>query len=195
MRCIGLLLAAVLLHGDVTEAAQRRDSTDFTIGTDIVSLLNRYDRYTIFDDVAANVRDGFVTLTGKVTDRLKAAEIERQVSRIAGVKGVQNQIDALPASKFDDQIRNEVYRAIYGHQNFLEYGLLEKPPIHILVEGGHVTLTGTVYSDADRTLAQSLAMQVNAQSVTNRLKTPVEVNRPRTRSQRVKPAFTPQGRL
>jgi osmotically-inducible protein OsmY len=189
MRHIGLLLAAVLLPGNVTASAQRSESSDIRIDLEIVGTLNRYDRYTIFDDVMATVRDGFVTLTGKVTDRLKAVEIARQVNRIAGVKGVRNQIEALPVSTFDDQIRHDVYRAIYGHHTFLEYGMLEKAPIHIIVEGGHVTLTGTVQSDVDRTLAQSLAMQVNAQSVTNRLKTSAEANRHRAGPQKGKPAF------
>ena len=189
MRLIGLLLAAVLLLGNGTASAQRSDSSDIRIGTEIAAALNRSDRYTIFDDVTASVRDGFVTLTGKVTDRLKATDIERQVLRIVGVKGVKNQIEALPVSRFDDQIRNDVYRAIYGHQTFLEYGMLEKPPIHIIVEAGHVTLTGTVHSDADRTLAQSLAMRVNAQSVTNRLKTSGGANRNRTGSEKGRPAF------
>jgi osmotically-inducible protein OsmY len=189
MRHIGLLLAAVLLNGHVTASAQRNESTDIKIGLDIVATLNRYDRYTIFDHVSATVRDGFVTLAGKVTDRLKATEVEKQVSRIAGVKDVKNQIETLPISKFDDQIRNDVYRAIYGHQNFLEYGMLEKPPIHIIVERGHVTLTGMVRSDVDRTVAQSLAMQVNAQSVTNRLKTSGEASRDSVGSQKSLPVF------
>jgi hyperosmotically inducible protein len=159
---------AVLLMGGAL-SAQRNDARDLRIATEIRSVINRYDRYTVFDDVTASVKEGLVTLTGKVTLAAKSSEIERQVKRVDGVTIVQNQIQALPASQFDDQIRKDVYHAIYRHQNFLEYGLLEKPPIHIIVDRGHVTLTGFVHSEVDRKLAQSLAMQADAQSVTNKL--------------------------
>ena len=151
----------------------RRDTRDFKIAMDIMSVLNRYDRYTVFDDVTANVKEGVVTLTGKVTNPIKTTEIERHVKRLGGVTEVRNEIQVLPPSKFDDQIRSDVYNMIYGNQNFIEYGMLEKPPIHIIVEGGQVTLTGIVHSEVDRKLAQSLAMQVTAK-VTNRLRTDTE---------------------
>jgi osmotically-inducible protein OsmY len=166
---------ALLLAVSAGAQSIRRDTRDFKIAMDIMSVLNRYDRYTVFDDVTANVKEGVVTLTGKVTNPIKTSEIERHVKRLEGVTDVRNQIQVLPPSKFDDQIRSDVYNMIYGNQNFIEYGMLEKPPIHIVVEGGHVTLTGIAHSEVDRKLAQSLAMQVTAQ-VTNRLRTTTEAS-------------------
>ena len=49
------------------------------------------------------------------------------------------------------------------------------PPIHIIVERGHVTLEGVVNSNVDRMLARSLASAFGAFSVTNDLKTDAEV--------------------
>jgi osmotically-inducible protein OsmY len=51
------------------------------------------------------------------------------------------------------------------------------PPIHIVVERGHVTLTGVVNSEVDRMLARSLASQSQAFSVKSELKTDAEAKR------------------
>ena len=50
-----------------------------------------------------------------------------------------------------------------------------EPPIHIVVENGRVTLTGTVNNNVERMLARSLAMTFGAFSITNNLKTDAEV--------------------
>ena len=176
MRELRLVCAVLLMlaagAGDVL--AQRPSGKDVQTGQDIVLVLNRCDRYTIFDDVTADVRDGVVTLTGKVTHALKSSAIEKQVWSVSGVTEVRNQIEQLPASKLDDQIRSDVFDVIYRNRSFLKYGGLERPPIHIIVESGHVTLTGTVVSDVDRRLAQSLALRVSARSLTNKLRTESE---------------------
>ena len=51
------------------------------------------------------------------------------------------------------------------------------PAIHIVVEHGHVTLTGVVASQGDRQLAEALARQSLARSVANRLRTSEEARR------------------
>ena len=43
--------------------------------------------------------------------------------------------------------------------------------MHIVVDRGHVTLTGIVNNDVDKALARSLAWQFGAFSVTNELQT------------------------
>jgi predicted kinase len=82
----------------------------------------------------------------------------------------------LPVSLLDDALRNQVARSIYGNSNFWDYAIMRNPPIHIVVEGGHVTLTGVVRSNVDRMLARSLANQFSAFSVTSKLKTDSEMN-------------------
>ena len=49
------------------------------------------------------------------------------------------------------------------------------PPIHIIVERGHVTLTGVVSDNVERMLARSLASSSGAFSVRDELKTDAEM--------------------
>ena len=88
---------------------------------------------------------------------------------------MKNVITDLPVSQFDDELRYRIARSIYGNSNFWNYAIMANPPIHIVVERGRVTLTGVVQSNVDRMLAQSLATQFGAFSVTNALKTDAEM--------------------
>lgn len=130
---------------------------DALVAADVTRTVNGYSRYTVFDDVRAQVQDGAVTLAGKVTLAAKRTDLAKLVSDIAGVKSVRNDIAVLPSSERDDEIRHRVARAIYGNAAFWQYAALPNPPIHIIVEDGRVTLTGSVRSDTDRALARSLA--------------------------------------
>jgi osmotically-inducible protein OsmY len=167
-------MLSLVTIGTSAAAAQKNDGKDIRLVAEVSAVLDRSERYTIFDEVIPRVEDGLVTLTGKVTHPAKSSEIEREVRSVGGIVGVRNLIQALPVSRFDDQIRRDLFNAIYGNPNFLQYGSLPRPPIHILVEAGHVTLTGTVLNDVDRRLAQSLARQVQARSVTNKLRITAE---------------------
>jgi len=91
------------------------------------------------------------------------------------VKHVENRIGVLPVSRFDDELRYAVARAIYGSLAFWQYASMVNPPIHIIVEGGRVTLTGVVASNVERMMARSLATSFTALSVTNDLKTDQEM--------------------
>ena len=150
-------------------------ATDQQLATDIARALARYTQLTIFDDVGASVEDGVVTLRGKVTMPFKKNEIAKRVSAIEGIREVGNRIDVLPVSLFDEELRYKIARAIYGNPSFWHYASMVNPPIHIIVEHGHVTLTGVVQSHVDRMLARSLATSFGALSVTNNLKTDAEL--------------------
>ena len=142
---------------------------------DIQQQVNRYAYFTIFDDVDIAIDEqGVVALTGRVTLPYKIKEIAKRVARVDGVTGVDNAITALSVSRYDDQLRYGIAHAIYGNSNFWRYGIGVSPPIHIVVDRGHVTLTGVVASTVDRMLAETLARQSLAFSVTNRLRTSEE---------------------
>src|SRR3954470_23104203 len=113
-------------------AAQRADRKDFQIAMDILSIVNNYDRYSIFDDISVNVKDGVVTMTGKVTYGIKAQEIAKLAKQVKGVAEVKNEVESLPASKFDDNLRNAIADAIYSNPSFSEYQMLKNKPIHII---------------------------------------------------------------
>ena len=169
--------AGLLLTANVSLAAQtsETDRKDFQVAKDIARTVQRYSRFTIFDDVSANVKDGMVTLTGKVTMPYKRDDIAKRIAKVDGVRSVSDQIGVLPVSQFDDELRYRIARSIYNNSNFWNYAIMPNPPIHIVVEHGRVTLTGVVQSEVDRALARSLATQFGALSVTNALKTDAEV--------------------
>ncbi len=164
--------AALVVLSATVAAAQPKD---FQVLKDVAAKVDGYTQFTIFDDVNASVKDGVVTLTGKVTMPYKRDDIEKRVGKVAGVQSVVDKIEVLPVSQFDEELRYRIARSIYGHSNFWNYAIMPNPPIHIVVEHGRVTLTGVVNSNIDRVLARSLATQFGAFSVTNDLKTDAEV--------------------
>ncbi len=83
-----------------------------------------------------------------------------------------NKIEVLPLSPDDDRIRLATYRAIYSEPSLnIKYAHQVVPPIHIIVKNGHVTLTGVVDNEADKTLAGMRANGIpGVFSVTNNLR-------------------------
>jgi len=127
--------------------------------------------YGVFDNLAYKVDpDGTVTLLGQVARPVLKSDAENAVKRIEGVEKVINNIEALPTSPNDDRIRRAVYRAVYGNSVLSQYQLRAVPPIHIIVNKGHVTLEGVVARKMDKQVA---GMQTNSVSgvfsVTNNL--------------------------
>ena len=157
-----------------TAAAAPPERKDLQIFNDVSKTVNRYVRFTIFDDVNAYVHEGVVTLTGKVTMPYKRDEIAGRVARIPGVRAVRDRLSVLPVSINDEALRHRIARAIYGNSAFWNYAAMVNPPIHIIVENSRVTLTGVVQSDVEKALARSLATQFGVLSVTNDLKTDAE---------------------
>lgn len=155
--------------------ADTGERKNLQVFNDVAATINRYTQFTIFDNVEVDVNDGKVTLTGDVTMPHKREDIERRVAKVDGVREVRNQINVLPASLSDDQLRFRIARAIYGNPQFWNYAIGPNPPIHIIVDRGHVTLTGVVYNNTDRVIARSLAYQFPALSVVNELKTSTEM--------------------
>ena len=172
---LALGLSAPAFAADTPEDAQAIGRQNLAVFKDVSNAVLGYVNFTVFDDIAASVEDGTVTLTGKVTMPYKKDDIARRVSRITGVNVVQNKIQVLPVSIFDDQLRFRIARAIYGNPAFWHYANMAQPPIHIVVKNGHVTLSGVVNSNVERALARSLATGFGAFDVTNALKTDDEM--------------------
>jgi hyperosmotically inducible protein len=152
-----------------------QDRRDLRLADDIGHSIVGYTRLTIFDDINATVENGAVVLTGKVTMPFKKSDIEHRIAKIDGVRSVRNDITVLPVSPFDDSLRYRISRAIYNNPSFWNYASMANPPIHIIVEGGHVTLSGVVNSNVERMLAGSLAIGNGELSVKNELKTDAEI--------------------
>jgi osmotically-inducible protein OsmY len=154
-----------------TAATLSQNDPDEQLVQSVVRSVNTYPRFTIFDDVNVQADAGVVTLTGRVTMPFKRDEIARRVEGLDGVKSLRNEIAVLSVSIEDDRLRQRIARAIYGNSAFWQYAAMPNPPIHILVEGSRVTLTGVVFSEVDRMLARSLATGLGELSVTNCLRT------------------------
>ena len=156
--------------------AETGSRKDLQVFNDISKTVTRYVHFTVFDSVDASVKDGVVTLTGRVTMPFKKDDIEKRVAKVDGVREVRDEISVLPVSQFDDQLRLRLARAIYGQPGFWLYGRGAYPSIHIVVDHGHVTLTGVVNNDADRQMAGTTArQQFGVMSLKNDLKTKQEV--------------------
>ena len=126
--------------------------------------------YSVFDNLLFKVEGDKVTLLGQVVRPTLKSDAENVVKSIEGVASVNNQIEVLPVSPMDDQLRRAVYRAIYGDTVLSRYGMSALPSIHIIVKNGNVTLEGVVDSESDKNLAGLRANAVpNVFSVTNNL--------------------------
>jgi hyperosmotically inducible protein len=126
--------------------------------------------YSVFDNLMYKVDGDKVTLLGQVVRPTLKNDAENAVKGLEGVSSVENQIEVLPVSPMDDQLRRAVYRAIYGDTVLSRYGWSALPSIHIIVKNGHVTLEGLVDSESDKNLANLRTNGVpNVFSVTNNL--------------------------
>jgi hyperosmotically inducible protein len=126
--------------------------------------------YSVFDNLAFQVNGDKVTLIGQVTRPTLKSDAEAAVKSIEGVASVVNNIEVLPLSPMDDQLRRAVFRAIYGEAGLQRYAIQAVPPIHIIVKNGNVTLEGVVDNEMDKNLANLRAEQVpNVFSVKNNL--------------------------
>ena len=127
--------------------------------------------YGVFDNLAYKVEGSTVTLYGQVVRPTTRKDAERRVARIEGVERVVNNIEVLPLSSFDDEIRVRTYRTLFRTGGLYRYAMGANPSIHIVVNRGHVTLEGVVSSEGDKNLAYMAARGVpGVFSVTNNLR-------------------------
>ena len=132
----------------------------FNAGADIEEAISGHTSnsfYGIFDYVDGWIDDGVVTLTGYVTHEYKAGRMVELVSRVQGVREIQNQIEVLPVSSFDDRLWASLARHIYG--DVLTPHVRIAAPVHIIVDNLHVTLAGTVFSEVEKRQAEHGARQ------------------------------------
>jgi len=156
---------------DHNDAFVAGNPSDTRIAREVRHQLVMLPYYGVFDDLAFRVDGGTVTLLGNVVRPVLKPDAENVVKRIEGVTQVINEIKVLPPSPMDEQIRRAVFRAIYADPELsIRYAYRAVPSIHIIVEGGHVTLEGVVDNETDRNLANLRANGVaNVFSVTNDL--------------------------
>ena len=112
-----------------------------------------YPRYSIFDNVGFFVDEGRVELLGEVSQPFKKDDLGRIALRLPGVTSLSNELKVLPPSPMDNRLRLQLARAIYRDPVLSRYGMQTVPPIHIIVDNGHVTLEGVVSTDMEKNVA------------------------------------------
>jgi hyperosmotically inducible periplasmic protein len=123
----------------------------------------RYDRVgqgIAFNAITLDVQNGVVTLGGNVHDYPSRDSALAIAETTPGVKDVIDNLEVAPNSIFDDQLRLQLYRAIYRNPPLQRYALDPQKPIRIIVDNGHVTLYGVVDSAMDKQLAGTQANSV-----------------------------------
>jgi hyperosmotically inducible protein len=162
-----LAVSAASAAPAVTEQAGAQAQLAKKVRKELVTL----PWYGVFDNLAYQIDGSTVTLHGQVVQPSTRRDAERRVARLAGVERVVNRIEVLPLSPYDDEIRARTYRALFGWNSPLfRYGRGVNPSIHIVVNGGRVTLEGVVSNEGDRRLAYILANGVSGVfAVTNNL--------------------------
>src|SRR5579864_164677 len=148
----GLLISAAGFAA--TPAAQKDSQPDKdALQREVLHQLRMLNYYTVFDNLEFGVDGNRVILNGEVTNPVLKSEAVAAVKSVPGVMDIQDNIKVLPVSNDDDRIRRAAYRAIYGDPQLTKYGFASVQAIHIVVENGHITLEGTVDSQADKNVA------------------------------------------
>jgi hyperosmotically inducible periplasmic protein len=147
----GALLAGSVMAADKTKPNLPRTDADIT--KSVQHELLSYPYYGVFDDLSFKVQNGQVSLFGEVTQPVKKSDIHNIVAKLPGVEGVSDNIQVLPLSGNDNLLRRQIASSIYRFPSLSRYGMGTHPSIHIIVDNGHVTLTGVVDSQADKNTA------------------------------------------
>ena len=162
--CAGLMAAAPTSGSNGTKAPL---SLEDRVQHELLML----PYYNVFDNLAFRVDNGTVILFGQVTQPVVSDDAVSSVKHLEGVTAVKNEIEVLPLSDFDNQIRWRTYFAIYGYGPLQHYSMGTQPPIRIIVKNGNVTLQGNVLNEGDRNIVYIRANGVpGVFSVTNELK-------------------------
>ena len=148
----------------------------------VTRMLARLPYYGVFDFLAFGVDRGVVTLVGYSYEGHLKADAEMAAKLANGVVEVDNKIEVLPASPYDDRIRWGTFYRVYTDDFLSRYapgGPLQvvrelsderhfpgmQPvgiyPIHIIVKNGRLMLLGVVDSALDRQIADVRAREVS----------------------------------
>ena len=159
-RAVATIFAVVILVACFRVASAIPVGPESNLEREVGHRLRMLPYYSVFDLLKYSVNGYQVTLDGAVTQPWLKSDAEKEVKSIEGVEHVINNIKVLPLSPSDDRIRQAEYRAIFGQSALFRYAEQAVPPIHIIVENGHVTLEGVVDTAADKTIAEIKAKTV-----------------------------------
>jgi hyperosmotically inducible protein len=152
-------LAAGRVPNVASDLVIAKAENDAALAQQVGERIRTYARYSVYDNIEGRVKNGVVTLAGAVSSPEKMPEILERIAKVKGVQGINNKAEVLPASQTDDRLRVAIVNAIYRDPAFENYSRAD-PPIHVIVNNGHVTLVGIVRSQIERIKAESAARGV-----------------------------------
>ena len=172
-----VLLAPSALSQDQGASSDASQQAVLQLAQEVRKQIVTLPQYGVFDNIHFAIQGtDTVILRGQASRPALKSGIENTVKKIKGVKNVTNEIEVLPLSNNDDNLRAAVYRSIYSYPALQKYtsnrgggsrmpsvaraagGITNDPPIgyhaiHIIVKNGNVTLVGAVDSDSDLAMA------------------------------------------
>lgn len=164
-----MVIAAFSVAGVNAQGISNNSVSTRSVEQQIHKKLLGLPNYGIFDVIKYQVNGGTVILTGKIYSLGTKGAAESAVKRIPGVTEVINNIENLPPSSFDDQIRRQALRT-FSRYNLSGYFWENNPDVRIIVENGRLTLEGNVMNSGDYNLFNVAANGINGVfRVTNNL--------------------------
>jgi hyperosmotically inducible protein len=146
---VSTLIAAVALT--IPGFAAVGDQANPKLTNEVQQTILKLPYYSVFDGINFEVdAAGVVTLNGQVRTYNVHNSAVSAVKRIPGVVRVNDNIEVLPLSPFDDNIRVRAYNAIFGDPVVSRYAIRSVSPIRILVKNGEVTIAGVVNNELER---------------------------------------------
>jgi hyperosmotically inducible protein len=172
-----ILLSALLIVMPITplpaaSASQQQNEpkTEQNLIKEVRHQLVLLPYYSVFDNLSFQIQGSKVILMGQVVRPTIKSDAGAAVRGIEGVTGVENNIEVLPTSPMDDQLRRALFRDIYSEPQLSRYAQSAVPSIHIIVKNGNVTLEGVADNETDKNVAGLRANGVpNVFSVKNNL--------------------------
>lgn len=113
-----------------------------------ISKLMKWNTMVPVPDVQAEVRNGFVTLTGEVDWNFERETIKNQVAHLGGVRGIDNRI-TLQNRVSEKDVSKSITRALHRNAD------LEKSKVDVCVDGSKVTITGYVKALYEKELIEN----------------------------------------
>ncbi len=154
---IAVLVGGVLLSGcsranDQVEAGNAFRPTDDEITGAIEDELGSRD--ISMEDVHLSTENGIVTLNGEVSSLLTEQQALRIARSTRGVRAVVDNMAVMPERRSDAEIEGDVKRALEADAATRSYEL------EVTVQGGVVSLTGTVQSWGERWLVSDAVRNI-----------------------------------
>lgn len=130
--------------------------SDQKLGEEVVKEIRKYSRFTVFDDCSAFIKEGKVAVFGWVTEPYKKTEIEKRLHKVIGIQEFKNDIEVLPVSISDQRLRETLANRLYRDSTFSDFASMPIPPIHLIVSGSRVIITGVVGNQLQKLKAESI---------------------------------------